>query len=75
MKEHYLIITPNGDKTIRIEGNYPSTLLDLLAEDYDRLIVVSYYSNTVKFLKRTMIEDCWGEHLTFETIKENTFKN
>lgn len=73
MNKHYLIITPNMEKVIKIEGNYPSTLLDLLAEDYDTLIVVSYYSNTVKFLKRTLHEDCWGEHLTFETIKEINF--
>lgn len=73
MNKHYLIITPNMEKVIKIEGNYPATLLDLLAEDYDTLIVVSYYSNTVKFLKRTMIIDCWGEHLTLETIKEINF--
>lgn len=73
MKKHYLIITPNTEKVIKIEDNYPATLLDLLAEDYNNLIVVSYYSNVVKFLKRTMHEDCWGEHLTFETIKEINF--
>lgn len=73
MKEHYLIINPNMEKVIKIEGNYPATLLDLLAEEYDTLIVVSYYSNTVKYLKRAMIENCWGEHLTFEIIKEINF--
>lgn len=73
MNKHYLIITPNMEKVIKIEGNYPATLLDLLAEEYDTLIVVSYYSNTVKYLKTVMIENCWGEHLTFETIKEINF--
>jgi len=47
--ECYLVITPE-DKVYQCKGNWPDTLISHLLTKYEKLVVVSLYSNTIKFV-------------------------
>jgi hypothetical protein len=67
-QECYLVITP--DKHVyEIKGSWPSDLMDRFAARYKEFIVVSLYSNAVKFVHEV---DEYGEKHA-DTTKELHF--
>lgn len=66
-QECYLLITK--EDSYEVTGGWPVNIIMNLLEKYDEIIVVSLYSNTIKYVR---LIDNYGEH-TWETYKELHF--
>lgn len=44
----YIVINKTRNDSVNIEGNWPTTLTDELIEQGEEIIVISFYSKTIK---------------------------
>ena len=67
-QECYLVITPDK-KVYEVKGDWPEEFITNLCIKYEEVVVVSLYSNTVKFVRN----DKEYEEVIAKTYKEVLF--
>lgn len=70
-QECYLFIA--DEKVYKVQGGWPDKLATYLCKQHSKVVCVSLYSNTVKFLKNDLMETCEGEELYAMSYKEVRF--